>query len=120
MNETLITREEVENYVLQHNPKNMKLEISFEDYILGICDFTGEAMRLCINSVSSRNFSKCKKIYQFLQTIYSNLLKLPEFDNEVPKKLSVMAASLQKVEMVNFNLELRGTEYPLDFNQIDI
>jgi len=112
LNQRLIKKDEIEKMLLDANPNGLSLSISLGDYLLGICDLTGELMRLCINAVSTGNFNWCTTVCVFLQQTYQKMQALPEIEREMNKKLSVMATSIEKVEMVNLTLKLRGCEYP--------
>jgi len=112
LNQRLIRKDEIEKMLLDANLQKLAFRISLEDYLLGICDLTGELMRLCINAVSSGSFDWCTTVCLFLQEIYHKMQSLPEYEREMSKKLIVMATSVQKVEVVNLTLQLRGSEYP--------
>eukprot|EP01117_Protostelium_nocturnum_P009569 TRINITY_DN3414_c0_g1_i1.p1 TRINITY_DN3414_c0_g1~~TRINITY_DN3414_c0_g1_i1.p1 ORF type:complete len:102 (-),score=33.43 TRINITY_DN3414_c0_g1_i1:93-398(-) len=82
------------------------------DYLLGVADLTGELMRVCINCVAVGKENRVQKTSGFIRDIYDVFCRLKVDDREIPKKLEVMKASLQKVEQVCFNMALRGSEYP--------
>jgi len=88
--------------------------ITDSDYLLGVSDLTGELMRLCINSVATRNKHVSVDVLSFMRKMHDGFTGLPmsALTGELGKKLQVTKESLQKVENVCFNVKVRGSEYP--------
>ncbi|KAF9431892.1 hypothetical protein BGZ76_011566 [Entomortierella beljakovae] len=109
------------------------LEVTDEDYLLGIADLTGELMRLAINTlgqslvVSVQDLglrdefhiptpdARVQQILSFLRDIKNG------FDNlsltktsPITKKMTALKQSLSKIEMACYNVKVRGAEYPPD------
>lgn len=83
------------------------------DFILGIADFTGELMRKCINTLGSGNVSDCFKICNFVRAIHTGFLGLSYSGNrEISRKAYVLRQSLSKMELVCYNIQIRGSEVP--------
>jgi predicted translin family RNA/ssDNA-binding protein len=107
----LITLQKIEKDILDaHSSKDVTFFVAPRDYLLGICDLTGELMRLCLNA--SKEQTICHNVLLFLRHIYEYMTLLPFFDGNMWEKLSVMKASLDKVENAYFQLTIRGAEYP--------
>ncbi|KAF9899568.1 hypothetical protein BX616_002948 [Lobosporangium transversale] len=110
------------------------LEITDEDYLLGIADLTGELMRLAINTLgqslmtpatqdtniatgASYSLSTPEKrvqhILSFLRDIKSGFdgLSLTKM-SPISKKMGTLKQSLNKIEMACYNVKVRGAEYP--------
>lgn len=88
--------------------------LTFDDYVYGIADLTGELMRMAINSVGSGNFSAVDEICTTLQQIYSEFSSFSVNRREMSRKLATMKQSLQKVENASYHLKVRRTEIPED------
>lgn len=44
------------------------------EFMLGVCDLSGEVMRMCINAVADRHFETCTRGCAFLRTLYMGLV----------------------------------------------
>ncbi|XP_018569118.1 translin-associated protein X [Anoplophora glabripennis] len=83
------------------------------DFILGIADFTGELMRRCINTLGVGNVDECFKLCDFVRYINTGFLGLISPGNkELSRKAYVLRQSLAKMELVCYNIQIRGTEVP--------
>ncbi|XP_066157785.1 translin-associated protein X isoform X2 [Euwallacea fornicatus] len=83
------------------------------DFILGIADFTGELMRKCINTLGSGNVNDCFRICNFMRAIHTGFLSLSHSGNrEISRKAYVLKQSLAKMELVCYNIQIRGSEIP--------
>ncbi|KAF8936551.1 hypothetical protein BGZ58_004047 [Dissophora ornata] len=110
----------------------LTLDITDEDYLLGVADLTGELMRLAINTLGQ---SLTSLPARDLDSIGGTLLPTPEervqnillflrdlksgFDglahtkvSPVWKKMGAFKQSLNKIEMACYNVKVRGAEYP--------
>ncbi|KAJ8963359.1 hypothetical protein NQ318_018831 [Aromia moschata] len=83
------------------------------DFILGLADFTGELMRRCINTLGVGNVSECFKLCNFVKYINAGFLGLMAPGNkELSRKAYVLRQSLAKMELVCYNIQIRGSEIP--------
>lgn len=83
------------------------------EFILGLADFTGELMRKCINSIGSGQVETCFKICGFVKFILSGFMGSNNTGHkEVGRKLYTLKQSLTKMEMVCYNIRVRGSEVP--------
>ncbi|KAK3843346.1 MAG: Translin family-domain-containing protein [Linnemannia gamsii] len=111
----------------------LTLEVTDEDYLLGIADLTGELMRLAINTLGQSLMpttttaqendgqtavllspeQRVRHILQFLRDIKSGFdgLSLTKM-SPISKKMGVLRQSLQKIELACYNVKVRGAEYP--------
>jgi len=94
------------------------LQVSVEDYILGIADLTGELMRYAINCVGKGDHNRALQVCQFLRSLKSDydLLKVSG-NSPLARKLEGMKTNLAKVEDACYALTIRGSEYPKEFYQ---
>ena len=93
--------------------RSLALSITPMDYILGMADFTGELMRMCINSIGSGDMEVPFMLVTFMRQLYDSF-QLPGNTpgREYIRKLSVMRQSLSKVENACYMLRVRGSEIP--------
>lgn len=106
------------------------LEVTDEDYLLGIADLTGELMRLAINTLGQSIIAvpqdpstaaatlptpevRVQQILNFLRDIKSGFdgLSLTRA-SPISKKMGVLKQSLNKIELACYNVKVRGAEYP--------
>ncbi|KAF9586694.1 hypothetical protein BGW38_008617 [Lunasporangiospora selenospora] len=110
------------------------LEITDEDYLLGVADLTGELMRLAFNALGQSIVSapasyasstdeshlllsspeeRVQHILRFLREIKSGIdgLTLTRA-SPISKKMTALKQSLNKIEVACYNVKVRGAEYP--------
>lgn len=93
--------------------RTLSVSISPMDYVLGIADFTGELMRMCINSIGSGDTEIPFMLVTFMRQLYDSFQLLGNTPGrEYVRKLSVMRQSLAKVENACYMLRVRGSEIP--------
>ncbi|KAK6508677.1 hypothetical protein TWF506_010756 [Arthrobotrys conoides] len=108
------------------------IQLSKEDYVLGLYDMTGEMMRFAITSVATtplaqllgaakdstdgKAISTPQCLLQDLRTLQSALEGLnvgsTAFGKDAEKKLKVMQDSVRKVEYAFYGMVVRGSERP--------
>ncbi|GAB5366512.1 hypothetical protein AAMO2058_001149700 [Amorphochlora amoebiformis] len=89
-----------------------KFELSYQDYLLGIADITGELMRLGTTAAGLGDREKPLEVLQVIRTLYSSLLSVNLRHREWKKKMEVMFASMRKMEQLSYKLAIKGKEYP--------
>ncbi|KAG0290579.1 hypothetical protein BGZ98_003373 [Dissophora globulifera] len=115
--------------------KSLSLEVTDEDYLLGIADLTGELMRLAINALGQSIISlpaqdlyttgdgsavllptpeeRVQHILSFLRDLKSGFDSLAlTRASPIFKKMGAFKQSLNKIEMACYNVKVRGAEYP--------
>ncbi|XP_074037122.1 translin associated factor X isoform X2 [Leptinotarsa decemlineata] len=103
------------NQSFQYEEDDEKFSLLFPqiDFILGLADFTGELMRKCINTLGIGNVSDCFTLCNFVKLINTGCLGLVAPGNkELSRKAFVLRQSLSKMELVCYNIQIRGTEIP--------
>ncbi|KAK6349368.1 hypothetical protein TWF730_010115 [Orbilia blumenaviensis] len=108
------------------------IQLSREDYVLGLFDMTGEMMRFAITSVATTPLSQFlgvgadsageqgkstpQCLLQDLRTLRSSFegldMGFSPFGRDAEKKLRVMQESVQKVEYAFYGMVVRGSERP--------
>ncbi|CAG8503110.1 18456_t:CDS:2 [Rhizophagus irregularis] len=91
---------------------NQYLQVTVEDYVLGIADLTGELMRYAINSVGKGDHDRALQVCKFLRS-----LKSVSGYSLLGRKLDGIKTNLAKVEDACYALTIRGSEYPKEFYQ---
>ncbi|MBN1503180.1 hypothetical protein JW930_06555 [Candidatus Woesearchaeota archaeon] len=92
----------------QRLPTSVELKIDFENYLLGICDLTGELERRAVHSVIKEDFSQVKIIHEMVQSIFQEFLKFDFRNSELRKKSDAIKWNLKRIESVLYDLKLRG------------
>jgi len=97
------------NYV-----KNKKLaspqeiELDVENYLLGLCDLTGELSRRAVFCVVAEKYDEVKEIAEFVSEIYKEFLKFELRNGELRKKSDSIKWNLKKIEEILYDLKIRG------------
>lgn len=97
-------------------PPSTKTVVAFIpplDYILGLADLSGELMRKCINNLGAGDIDGCYKMCNVVRKLYTGLQNIgPNRNKEMSHKAFTLRQSLLKMEMVCYNIHVRGTEVP--------
>lgn len=81
--------------------------ISEEDYLLGVCDLTGELARRAVLLAIEKQTQNVKELWMFLREIHDFFLSLHLRNGELRKKYDAMKWNLKKVEEVVYDLEMK-------------
>jgi len=88
-------------------PTHKDLDIEFENYLLGICDLTGELSRKAINSAIKEKYSESKKIVEFVAELYGRLMQFDFQNGEIRRKFDSIKYDLRKLEDLMLELKLK-------------
>lgn len=88
-------------------PGKSTLGVSTEDYLMGLCDLTGELVRKAVQDVIRRNFDEAHKIKDLVNEIYGEFLKFNLRNGELRKKSDSIKWNLKKLEEVVYDVEMR-------------
>ena len=96
---------------------DIEVEVTMEDFILGLGDLAGEVMRLAINCIGQSDTSLCFVLLNFLHEIHSGFLKIQATNidtgsQRIQPKIKVLEQSLRKVESACYNVNVRGKGVP--------
>ncbi|KAL6712573.1 hypothetical protein ACN47E_000450 [Coniothyrium glycines] len=122
----LITYEEVKSRIATMSSEAGAVLLTPDDYILGICDMTGELMRFSVTSMATNGklpsadmalAQKPRTVLDDLRAIRLQLemIEVPggKFAKELEdKKMPVMRECVDKVEKALYGLTVRGSERP--------
>jgi translin len=107
-------QEYVEALCYYHFIKNKKipaassLEVDNENYLMGLCDLTGELGRKAVNEVINKNFKQAIMIKDVVDEIYGEFLKFNLRNGELRKKSDQIKWNLKKLEDIAYELNLKG------------
>jgi predicted translin family RNA/ssDNA-binding protein len=86
---------------------NEELGIDGENYLLGLCDLTGELARRAVFSVVNERYSEVKKIKDFVSVIHDEFLEFELRNGELRKKSDSIKWNLKKIEETLYDLKIR-------------
>lgn len=87
---------------------NVEIEVDAENYLLGICDLTGELARRAVFSVVNERFDEVDKIREFVDIIHNEFLEFELRNGEIRKKSDSIKWNLKKIEEIMYDLKIRG------------
>ncbi|MEA3378083.1 MAG: hypothetical protein U9Q69_00435 [Nanoarchaeota archaeon] len=79
-------------------PTRKDLKVNSESYLLGLCDLTGEMVRLAVNESIRGNSKATFEIKDFVTEIYGEFLKFDLRNGELRKKSDSIKWNLRKLE----------------------
>ncbi len=84
------------------------LKIDYEDYLMGVCDLTGELTRRAVSLATKRKFKEVEEIKNFVEDIYGEFLKFDLRNGQLRKKSDSIKWNLKKLEEVLYDLNKRN------------
>ena len=84
-----------------------ELKVDEENYLLGMCDLTGELARRAVFSVVNENYNEVEKIKDFVSIIHNEFLNFNLRNSELRKKSDSIKWNLKKIEEVLYDLKIR-------------
>ena len=88
-------------------PSARELGVSTENYLLGLCDLTGELVRLAINYAIKGETEKVIPIKDFVSELYYEMMQFDFRNSELRKKFDGMKYDLKKLEELVLGLRLK-------------
>jgi predicted translin family RNA/ssDNA-binding protein len=86
-------------------PTHKELGIDAENYLLGICDLTGELARLAVNKAIKKDKKTVENIRNIIDLILGEFLQFDLKNGELRKKYDSIKWNLSKVEQVLYDLK---------------
>lgn len=82
------------------------VKLTYESYLGGICDTTGELVRRAVNEAAKGNIEEVEKINKIINDIMAELV---EFDmtGYLRTKYDQARGNLRKIEQVNYEIKIR-------------
>ncbi len=82
-----------------------EINVPIEDYLLGLCDLTGELGRRAVALAIKRDKQAVKHIMEAVDAIYALFLELDLRNSELRRKSDSIKWNLKKIEEIAYNLE---------------
>ena len=89
-------------------PTRSDLKVSTEEYLMGLCDLTGELVRKAVADVINKRFKGAVIIKDLVDEIYGEFLKFNLRNSELRKKSDQIKWNLKKLEDVFFDAQIKG------------
>ncbi|MFA4887553.1 MAG: hypothetical protein WC595_05035 [Candidatus Nanoarchaeia archaeon] len=89
-------------------PGFKELQVRVEDYLLGLCDLTGELGRKAVAYAIKNEHKKVLEVKDLVEEIYGEFLKLDLRDWDLRKKSDAIKWNLNKLEDMAFSLKMGG------------
>jgi len=80
---------------------------SADDYLMGLCDFTGEMARRAVLQGGKKNISEVESIRKIVEMTHGELLKFNFRNGELRKKYDSVKWNLKKIEEIMYDLSVR-------------
>jgi translin len=84
--------------------------VEAEEYLLGLCDFTGELMRYAVLRATKRDKKAVEAAREMIDGIYGQFVQFDFRNSELRKKYDSIKYNLQKVENVLYDMALNPRE----------
>jgi predicted translin family RNA/ssDNA-binding protein len=88
-------------------PTQKQLNVEFEEYLLGLCDLSGELVRKAVMSAIKGDIKQVRRIHDFIEELYSEFLKFDLRNGELRKKSDSIKWNLKKVDELLYDLRER-------------
>jgi len=85
-------------------PTIASLNVSEEDYLMGICDLTGELARKAV-TIANKDTKGVAKIKELIEEIFGEFLKLDLRNGSLRKKSDSIKWNLKKLEEVMYDIK---------------
>lgn len=83
-----------------------EVKVNLEEYLGGLCDFTGELVRRAVKLVTQKNYEEIKKYAQVTDQIISELIQF-DLTKILRNKYDQTIKNLKKLEEILYDLSLR-------------
>lgn len=80
--------------------------VAAEEYLLGLCDLTGELMRYAVLQATARDKKAVENARNMIDAIYGQFVMFDFRNSELRKKYDAIKYNLQKVENVLYDMAL--------------
>ena len=89
--------------------KDLKV-VEAEEYLLGLCDLSGELMRYAVLQATKRNKAAVKAARDLVDAIYGQFVMFDFRNSELRRKYDSIKYNLQKIENVLYDMALNPRE----------
>ncbi len=84
-----------------------ELGIGYEDYLLGLCDLTGELGRKAVFSTIAGDYDAVRDIRNMVDGIYKEFLQINLRNSELRKKSDSIKWNLKKIDEIMYDLKIK-------------
>ena len=88
-------------------PKVSELATNAEEYLRGLCDFTGEMARLAVISATNKKFKEVKAIRDVVEEVFGFLSSMDLRNGELRKKSDSIKWNLKKIEDILYDVSMK-------------
>ncbi|MBT4824720.1 hypothetical protein HON88_05970 [Candidatus Woesearchaeota archaeon] len=88
-------------------PKVSELATNAEEYLRGLCDFTGEMGRLAVISATNKKFKEVKAIRDVVEEILGFFSSMDLRNGELRKKSDAIKWNLKKIEDILYDISMK-------------
>ncbi|MAG08427.1 hypothetical protein CMO89_03065 [Candidatus Woesearchaeota archaeon] len=85
-------------------PSRKTIGVNSEDYLMGLCDLTGELGRRAVSLATKRKFKEVEAIKKLVEDIYGEFLKFNLRNSSLRKKSDSIKWNLKKIEEIMYDL----------------
>jgi predicted translin family RNA/ssDNA-binding protein len=97
------------DYVKKKTIRTAKqLGVTVENYLLGVCDVSGELVRKAVNAVINDNISETLEIEKFVDDMYAQMLTFNFRNGHLRKKVDGMKYAVRKLQDVIYDIKIKG------------
>jgi predicted translin family RNA/ssDNA-binding protein len=89
-----------------------ELSLDTEDYLIGLCDVSGEMVRRAVNAVIDGRRGEANRIRTLVSDWYTQMLGFDLRNSHLRKKVDGMKYAVQKIEDVIYDLSVKGRRSP--------
>ena len=79
-------------------PGYKELGVDVDSYLMGLCDLTGELLRMAVKDVIEHKYERAREITLFVEEIYGLFLQLDLRNGPIRQKADSIKWNLQKLE----------------------
>ena len=88
-------------------PTLASLKVQASDYLMGLCDLTGEVCRKTVNDIINKKFKSALETKKLVEEIYEEFLEFNLRNGEIRKKYDSIKWNLKKIEEVIFDAKVK-------------
>jgi translin len=90
-------------------PNADELGVSVENYLMGLCDLTGEVVRKAVQDVIQGNPAEARKIHGLVEALYGEFLQFNLRNGELRKKMDSIKWNLKKLDEILYDLKMKNS-----------
>lgn len=85
-----------------------ELEVNTENYLLGLCDLTGELVRQAVNAAINKRNEEALQIKEFVEELYGEFLQFDLRGGQLRKKADSIKWNLKKLEDLALDISVKA------------